>query len=82
MNSSFLHTPLAVFGLGTTEIVLILLVVLLLFGATKLPGLAKGLGQSIQEFKKASKGEDDESSAKTTASTEASKKTESTRGSN
>jgi sec-independent protein translocase protein TatA len=82
MNSSLLHTPLAVFGLGTTEIVLILLVVLLLFGATKLPGLAKGLGQSIQEFKKASKGEDDEPTTKTTPAAETQKKTERTHGSN
>lgn len=41
--------------LGGWEIVLILAVVLLLFGAKKLPGLAKGLGQGIKEFKKASR---------------------------
>jgi sec-independent protein translocase protein TatA len=40
---------------GGGEWVLILLVVLLLFGGTKLPQLAKGLGQSMKEFKKASK---------------------------
>jgi len=38
--------------LGGWEIVLILAVVLLLFGAKKLPELAKGLGQGIKEFKK------------------------------
>lgn len=38
---------------GGWEIVLILAVVLLLFGARKLPELAKGLGQGIKEFKKA-----------------------------
>ena len=43
---------------GGGEWVLILLVVLLLFGGTKLPQLAKGLGQSMNEFKKAAK--DDE----------------------
>jgi sec-independent protein translocase protein TatA len=37
------------------EIVLILAVVLVLFGAKKLPELAKGLGQGIKEFKKASR---------------------------
>jgi sec-independent protein translocase protein TatA len=37
------------------EWVLILLVVVLLFGARKIPELAKGLGQGIKEFKKASK---------------------------
>ena len=40
---------------GGGEWVLILLVLLLLFGGTKLPQLAKGLGQSIKEFKKAAK---------------------------
>ena len=42
------------FGLGGGEIVLILFVILLLFGAKKLPELAKGLGKGINEFKKAS----------------------------
>jgi sec-independent protein translocase protein TatA len=39
--------------LGGWEIILILAVVLILFGAKKLPELAKGLGQGIKEFKKA-----------------------------
>jgi sec-independent protein translocase protein TatA len=43
--------------LGGWEIVLILAVVLLLFGARKLPELAKGLGQGIREFKQASRDE-------------------------
>jgi len=43
---------------GGGEWVLILLVLLLLFGGTKLPALAKGLGQSMKEFKKAAR--DDE----------------------
>ena len=41
----------AVFNLGPGEILLIVLVLLLLFGAKRLPGLAKGLGQGIREFK-------------------------------
>jgi sec-independent protein translocase protein tatA/E homolog len=42
------------FGMpGGTEWVVIILVVLLLFGAKRLPELAKGLGKSIREFKKA-----------------------------
>ena len=40
--------------LGTVEILIILLIVLLLFGAKKLPEFAKGLGKGIKEFKKAS----------------------------
>ncbi len=43
---------------GGGEWVLILLVLLLLFGGTKLPQLAKGLGQSMKEFKKAAKDDD------------------------
>ena len=49
--------PLGVFGLGGTELIVILLIVLLLFGGAKLPALAKGLGESIREFKKAAKEE-------------------------
>lgn len=53
-----------VFGLGGPELLLIFAVLLLLFGATKLPALAKGLGQSVKEFKKAAKeGDDDEKPA-------------------
>jgi sec-independent protein translocase protein TatA len=53
-------TMLAVFGLGGWEVVLILAVVLILFGAKKLPELAKGLGTGIKEFKKATKDVSDE----------------------
>jgi sec-independent protein translocase protein TatA len=55
------HLPVLIAGLiptGGGEWVLILLVLLLLFGGTKLPALAKGLGQSMKEFKKASKEDD------------------------
>ena len=48
------------FGLGGGEIILILFIILLLFGAKKLPELAKGLGKGINEFKKASKDIKDE----------------------
>jgi sec-independent protein translocase protein TatA len=39
------------FGLGGTEIVIILVIALLLFGAKNLPQLGKSLGQGIREFK-------------------------------
>ena len=48
------------FGLGTGEILIILLIILLLFGAKKLPELAKGLGKGIKEFKNASSSIKDE----------------------
>jgi sec-independent protein translocase protein TatA len=50
-----MNSTLLAFALGWGEIVLILVVVLLLFGAKKLPELAKGLGQGIKEFKKATR---------------------------
>jgi sec-independent protein translocase protein TatA len=46
-----------IFGLGTTELIVILVVVLLLFGGRKIPEFMKGLGKGIKEFKDASKGE-------------------------
>ena len=46
-------------NLGATEIILILLVIVLLFGSRKIPELMKGIGQGMREFKKASKVEDD-----------------------
>ncbi|MBI4244827.1 MAG: twin-arginine translocase TatA/TatE family subunit [Planctomycetes bacterium] len=40
------------FGLGTTELIIIMVIILLLFGATAIPKIARGLGQGISEFKK------------------------------
>ncbi len=48
--------------IGTSQIVIILVVVLLLFGGRKIPELMRGLGSGIKEFKDASK--DDEPSTK------------------
>lgn len=42
---------LLIFGLGTTELLLIALVVLLLFGGRKIPELMKGLGKGVKSFK-------------------------------
>ena len=50
--------------LGPTEIILIVLVVVLLFGGKKIPELMKGLGNGIKEFKNASK-EDNSTTATT-----------------
>jgi sec-independent protein translocase protein TatA len=41
--------------IGMTEILLILVVIVLLFGGRKIPELMKGIGQGMKEFKKASK---------------------------
>lgn len=40
------------FGLGAQEMLLILLALVLLFGAKKIPQIAKGLGQSVGEFRR------------------------------
>ena len=49
-----MSTHVAFIGsLGTPEIILIFVVILLLFGAKKLPELARGIGKSMGEFKKA-----------------------------
>ena len=48
-----MNVMLGLFNLGGGEIILILAIILILFGAKKLPELAKGLGQGIKEFKKA-----------------------------
>ena len=45
--------PAFIQGLGGPELLIILAIILLLFGAKKLPELAKGLGKSMKEFKKA-----------------------------
>ena len=49
----FKNINLAFFNLGPWEILLILVVILILFGARRLPELARGLGQGINEFREA-----------------------------
>ncbi|OGX85996.1 Sec-independent protein translocase subunit TatA/TatB [Hymenobacter glacialis] len=51
-----MHHPLFLIGnFGTTEILLIVFAIVLLFGAKRIPDLFKGMGQGIREFKDASK---------------------------
>jgi sec-independent protein translocase protein TatA len=40
------------FGLGMQELIIILVIVIVLFGATRLPEIGKGIGQAIKNFKK------------------------------
>ena len=46
-----IQTMLGIAGLGPTELIIIVLVIFLLFGATRLPQLAKALGQSKKAFR-------------------------------
>ena len=47
-------------NIGATEIILVLFVILVFFGAKKIPELAQGLGKGIREFKKATREIEDE----------------------
>jgi sec-independent protein translocase protein TatA len=48
------------FGLGIWELIIVLVIVLLLFGARKLPEVGSGIGAGIKNFKNAMKGDGDE----------------------
>ena len=52
------------FGLGTTELLIIGGIVVLMFGAKRIPELAKGLGQGIKSFKKEMNTDEDEEKKK------------------
>jgi len=47
------------FGLGTQELIIILVIVVVLFGATRLPQIGSGIGQAIKNFKKGVKEQDE-----------------------
>jgi len=68
--------PLALFGtFGLQELLVILLIVVFLFGARKIPDIARGLGEGIRGFRTSLKGEDEES-GKLEGKNETSKKSE------
>ena len=48
------------FGLGTTELIIILVIVILIFGVNKIPQLGKGLGEGIRNFKSSLKAAQEE----------------------
>lgn len=55
INTTPIGPIMGLFNLGGGELLIILALVVILFGAKKLPDLAKGLGQGIREFKRASR---------------------------
>lgn len=58
LNFKNMFYPTVMAALGTPEILVILVVVLLLFGGKKIPELMKGLGQGVREFKDGQKGDE------------------------
>ena len=62
------------FGLGTQELLIVLVIILVLFGGAKLPQMMKGLGQGMKEFRKATTDDEDEI-ARENAARENAKKT-------
>ena len=46
------HTLLGIAGLGTSELIIVLLMILIIFGVGKLPEIGSGLGKGIRNFKK------------------------------
>jgi sec-independent protein translocase protein TatA len=56
MSAAAPSTLFALFDVGGGEMILIFVVILLLFGGKRMPELARGLGKSINEFKKATSG--------------------------
>jgi len=55
--------PFAIGMPGPTELIIILVIVLVIFGGSRVAGLGKSLGEGISEFKRAVKGEDDKDAA-------------------
>ena len=47
------------FGIGTTELIIVLVIVIVIFGARRLPELGSGLGKSIKNFKAGISGKDE-----------------------
>lgn len=60
MSVHSLHTLAFIEGLGGGEMLLIFFIILLLFGGKRMPELARGLGKSVREFKKATSGVEDQ----------------------
>ena len=60
MPTASLHTLAFIDGLGGGEMLLIFLVILMLFGGKRLPELARSLGKTVREFKKATSGVEDQ----------------------
>ena len=56
-----LTSPMFLFGFGWQELLLILLIIVAIFGGSKLAGIGRGVGDGIRNFKKGLKGDDGDS---------------------
>ncbi len=52
------------FGIGMPELIIILVIIMIIFGAGKLPEIGAGIGKGIKNFKKATSAEEDEDKSK------------------
>ena len=66
------NLTIGIFGLSGQELLIMLIIVLIVFGGSKLPKLGSGLGKSIKNFKKAMKEDDDDAAATQPQATQAS----------
>lgn len=64
-------STLLIGGIGTSELIVIAIIILILFGGAKLPGLMRGAGRGIKEFKDAMNGDDKAKTDKTEETKEA-----------
>ncbi len=64
------------FGLGPMELIIVFLVILLIFGAKRIPEIAQGLGKGITEFKKAARDVTDEIDSASNAPVQTTQKTQ------
>ncbi len=55
-------TPLAVMGIGFQELLVVLAIVVFLFGARRIPDIARGLGEGIRGFRTSLRGDEEETS--------------------
>ena len=59
IESAHADSEPAMFGIGTTELIIVLAIVVVIFGARRLPELGSGLGKSIKNFKASLSGKDE-----------------------
>ncbi len=56
-------------GLGSQELIIVLIIVLILFGGAKLPQMMKGMGEGMKEFRKATRDNDEDVAKENTKKT-------------